>query len=92
MQTHTQAAGPVEVLVDEPGRLDELLDHAEAVLRRAAAAHGCAGILVTRHDPGRYTLALSDTVPFGQTREHRLPRTPARTVRQAEGSHVCYVR
>ena len=29
-------------------------------------------VLVTRHDPGRYTLALSDMVPFGQTREQIL--------------------
>jgi hypothetical protein len=62
----------LEVLVTEPGRLHELLDDAEAVLRQVAMPHGCAGILVTRHDPGRYTLALSDTVPFGETREQIL--------------------
>ena len=68
----TQATEHLEVLVTEPGRLHELLDDAEAVLRQVAMPHGSAGILVTRHDPGRYTLALSDTVPFGETREQIL--------------------
>ncbi|HEY3572515.1 MAG TPA: hypothetical protein VGK98_01675 [Arthrobacter sp.] len=63
----TQAAEYVELLVNDPVRLYELLDDAEALLRRAPQRF--AGILVTRHDPGRYTLTLSDTVPFGETRE-----------------------
>ncbi len=62
----------VEVLVTRPGQLNELLDDAEAVLRQAARAQRCAGILVTRHDPGRYTLQFSDTVPFGETWEQTL--------------------
>jgi hypothetical protein len=62
----------VEVLVTEPGRLNELLDDAEAALRQAAMCRRSAGILVTRHAPGRYTLALSETVPFGETREQIL--------------------
>jgi hypothetical protein len=65
MSSH--AAEYVEVLVNDPVRLYELLDDAEALLRRAPQQF--AGILVTRHDPGRYTLTLSDTVPFGETRE-----------------------
>jgi hypothetical protein len=63
----SQATEYVEVLVNDPVRLYELLDDAEALLRRAPQQF--AGILVTRHDPGRYTLTLSDTVPFGETRE-----------------------
>jgi hypothetical protein len=62
----------LEVLVTDPSRLYELLDHAESELREVALPQGCAGILVTRHDPRRYTLALSDTVPFGETREQIL--------------------
>ena len=65
MSSH--AAEYVEVLVNDPVRLYELLDDAEALLRRAPQQF--AGILVTRHDLGRYTLTLSDTVPFGETRE-----------------------
>ena len=70
MRSH--ATGPVEVLVTEPGQLDNALDDAEAELRRAAMVQGCAGILATRHNAGRYTLELSDTVPFGETREQSL--------------------
>jgi hypothetical protein len=66
----TQTAEHLEVVVDEPGRLYKLLDDAEAMLRQIAMGHQCAGILVTRHEPNRYTLALSNTVPFGETREH----------------------
>ena len=60
----------LEVLVSEPSRLHDLLDSAEAVLRQKPQRF--AGILVTRHEPGRYTLTLSDTVPFGETREQIL--------------------
>ena len=63
----TYANDDLEVLVNEPSRLYELLDNAEAVLRQRPQRF--AGILVTRHRPDRYTLALSDTVPFGETRE-----------------------
>ena len=63
----TYANDGLEVLVSEPSRLYELLDNAEAVLRERPQRF--AGILVTRHAPDRYTLALSDTVPFGETRE-----------------------
>lgn len=66
----SQTAGHLEILVADPGRLHELLDDAEAVLRQMPQRF--AGILVTRHDPRRYTLALSDTVPFGETHEQLL--------------------
>ncbi|MFE4545622.1 hypothetical protein [Arthrobacter sp. NPDC056727] len=64
------ATDDLEVLVNEPSRLYELLDNAEAALRQKPQQF--AGILVTRHEPGRYTLTLSDTVPFGETREQIL--------------------
>jgi hypothetical protein len=69
---HSQATEHLEVLVTEPGRLYELLDDAEAMLRQLAMPQCFAGILVIRHHPGRYTLALSDTIPFGETREQIL--------------------
>ena len=68
----SQATEHVEVRVTDPGRLYGLLDDAEAALRQIAMPQRSAGILVTRHDPGRYTLALSGTVPFGETREQIL--------------------
>ncbi|MFJ5959029.1 hypothetical protein ACIQC5_24060 [Paenarthrobacter sp. NPDC092416] len=64
------AGEQVEVLITEPRRINELLDQAEAVLRQQPQRF--AGILVTRHEPGRYTLALNDAVPFGETREQIL--------------------
>lgn len=66
---HTQTTEPLEILVTEPDRRDEMLNEAEAALRRVAMTQRAGGILVTRHNPGRYTLELSDEVPFGQTRE-----------------------
>jgi hypothetical protein len=51
-------------------RLDEA--HAEAV--KQAVDTGNYGILVTRHSPKRFTVALSDSVPFGLTVERQLWR------------------
>ena len=68
----TQAIGHVELLVTARAQLHELLSGAEAFLRPIAIAHGALGILVTRHHPGRYTVALSDSVPFGETHEQML--------------------
>ena len=62
----------LEVLVTRPDQLHEMLSTAEAALRPTAISHGLAGILVTQHEPHRYTVALSHTVPFGETREQRL--------------------
>ncbi|PTT68749.1 hypothetical protein DBR22_05615 [Arthrobacter sp. HMWF013] len=69
---HCQASHILEVVVTEPRRLYELLDDAEATLRQLAMPYGQAGILVTRHDPSRYTLTLSDTVSYGETHEQIL--------------------
>lgn len=70
MRSH--ATERLEVLVTEPGQLHEILNNAEAELRKAAMAQRCVGILATRHTAGRYTLELSDTVPFGETWEQTL--------------------
>ncbi len=66
---HSQTTECLEVLVTKADQLYGLLDNAEATLRQMAMIERRAGILVTRHDPARYTLALSDTVPFGETWE-----------------------
>jgi hypothetical protein len=68
----SHATEHVEVLVTDPARLCDALDIAEAELRQVASRECCAGILVTRHNPGRYTLMFSETVPFGETREQML--------------------
>ncbi len=68
----SQTIEHLEVLVPTRGQLHELLNDAEAMLRQVAMAQRSAGILVTRHHPGRYTLDLSPTVPFGETWERKL--------------------
>ncbi|MCX2750329.1 hypothetical protein OOZ51_21340 [Arthrobacter sp. MI7-26] len=67
-----QQVEQVEVLISEPALLHEWLDDAEALLRQVATVKGLFGILVTRHHPGRYTLELSESVPFGESREQSL--------------------
>jgi hypothetical protein len=51
--------------------MDRQLDEAVAVARTRAFREGRQGILVTRHDYGSFTVALSDAVPFGMTLEHQ---------------------
>ena len=55
----SQATECGEVLATEPGQFHELLDDAEAKLWQVAMARRCAGIVVTGHDPSRYSLASS---------------------------------
>ncbi len=46
------------------------LESAVATLIESAAKDAACGILVTRLHPGRYTVALDESVPFGQTYEN----------------------
>lgn len=64
-----RASDRVEVLVGDAEQLNNLLSDAEAALLPSAVITGTAGVLVTRHSPQRYTVALCDSVPFGETRE-----------------------
>lgn len=64
-----RASNRVEVLVGDAEQLHNLLSDAEAALLPSAVVAGTAGVLVTRHSPHRYTVALCDSVPFGETRE-----------------------
>lgn len=50
--------------------LDRQLDDAVTVARTRAMAER-RGILVTRHGHDSFTIAVSDAVPFGLTREHQ---------------------
>ncbi|MGO4237591.1 hypothetical protein [Pseudarthrobacter sp. YAF2] len=45
------------------------LEDAVAELIEVAAKDAACGILVTRLHPGRYTVALDESVPFGETYE-----------------------
>ena len=68
----SQTIEQLEVLVPTRDQLHDLLNNAESALRQVAMVQRSAGILVTRHHPGRYTLSLNDTVPFGETWEQSL--------------------
>lgn len=46
------------------------LDDAVATLIEYAAKDAACGILVTRLHPGRYTVSLDESVPFGETYEN----------------------
>lgn len=49
--------------------VDPGLEVAVAELIEVAAQDAACGILVTRLHPGRYTVALDESVPFGETYE-----------------------
>lgn len=58
------------VAVEDPATRDERLNHAVAMLIPAALERK-QGILVIRHDHGRYTVRLDQEVPCGVTQESR---------------------
>lgn len=61
----------ITVTVTVRANMERRLDEATAIARAWAMDEGRRGILVTRHDRGSFTVALSDAVPFGLTREHQ---------------------
>ncbi|MEW9871306.1 hypothetical protein [Arthrobacter sp. HS15c] len=65
---NTATAEHVEVRVDSARQIEERLNAAVKELQPLAAS-ARHGILVTRLNPGHYTISLSEDVPFGLTRE-----------------------
>ncbi len=61
------------VKVNDASVLDHYLNSAVDLVRPYAANTGLCGILVTRHAHDTYTVAVSETVPFGETRERQDP-------------------
>jgi hypothetical protein len=59
----------IDIYVTSRRALDERIDEAVKNLQELAIRTGRQGILVSRNEPGHYTAALSDQVPFGVTRE-----------------------
>ena len=51
------------------GEMHAGLEEAVAELIEVAAKDASCGIMVTRLHPGRYTVALDQSVPFGETYE-----------------------
>jgi hypothetical protein len=66
---NSASAELLEVKVDTARQLEERLNAAVRDLQDVAARTRPRGILVTRINPGHYTVSLSDKVPFGVTRE-----------------------
>lgn len=59
----------LRVLVQSRQELDAALDQAVQQVRRTALASPPQGILVTRHAYSEFTVALSESVPYGEIRE-----------------------
>ena len=69
-------SGPMyHVTADAPKLIGERLDAAEHLARQQALRKGTHGILVTRHGPTTFTVALSADVPYGVTLERELAYT-----------------
>ena len=62
---------PIAVTATDRASMDCLLDEAVTLARKRATPQARHGILVTRHAHDSFTVALSDSVPFGLTREYQ---------------------
>jgi hypothetical protein len=58
-----------EVRVSSADEVEDRLNSAVKDLQVIATRSGTQGILVTRLNPGHFSVSLSDQVPFGLTRE-----------------------
>ncbi|WP_454700074.1 hypothetical protein [Arthrobacter humicola] len=70
METLTKNDLSINVTVTDRESLDNQLDAAVYALREKSTGERRQGILVTRHAVNEFTVALSDSVPFGMTREN----------------------
>lgn len=57
------------VKVSDASVVDDYLNSAVNLARQYASTTGLCGILVTRHAHDTFTVAVSEAVPFGETRE-----------------------
>jgi len=69
MSIATLETRSIRLSFDHADEVHAGLDKAVEALIEAATETGECGILVTRHEPGTYTVALDENVPFGQTHE-----------------------
>jgi hypothetical protein len=61
----------IAVTATDRTSMERQLEEAVSVAKTRALREGRRGILVSRHDFDSFTVALSDAVPFGITREHQ---------------------
>jgi hypothetical protein len=69
MEHQTTEVRSIHLTFSTAEEVHDGLDSAVNELIEAAVEDGNCGILVTRHEPGAYTVALDDSVPFGETYE-----------------------
>ena len=69
MSMTTLETTSISLSFERADEVHEGLERAVESLIETAALNGTCGILVTRHEPGSYTVALDESVPCGQTRE-----------------------
>jgi len=69
MRTEASDATSIKLSFASAHEVHDGLDDAVNTLIASAAQERRCGITVTRHEPGAYTVALDETVPFGETRE-----------------------
>jgi hypothetical protein len=62
---------PLTLTIADRESMDSQLDAAVTAAKAHALAGKRHGILVTRHGADKFTVALSEAVPFGLTREHQ---------------------
>ena len=70
METLTEHDVAITVTVTDRFSLENQLDAAVSAVRERTTGERRRGILVTRHGANEFTVALSDSVPFGMTQEN----------------------
>ena len=60
----------ITVIITDRESLESQLDAAVSAIREGSMAERRWGILVTRHAANEFTVALSESVPFGMIQEH----------------------
>jgi hypothetical protein len=75
MITTTEPGRIYQVTGDNPQLVDGDLNAAVDLALEQATKEGLHGILVTRHTPASFTVAVSADVPYGMTRERCEIRT-----------------
>jgi len=69
LQTRADEATSIELTFASADEVHDGLETAVNTLIASAMQDRRCGIRVTRREPGAYTVALDDTVPFGETHE-----------------------
>lgn len=70
METFTEHDLSITVIVTDRDSLENQLNAAVSAVRERETGERRRGILVTRHGANEFTVALSDSVPFGMTQEN----------------------